>query len=44
LALPDMPLFIKEGGYVNVPLERTYMDAYATVPERWRRVIEGRDG
>lgn len=42
-ALPDMPLFIQEGLYINAPLERTYMQAYATVPDRWRRVIEGRD-
>jgi hypothetical protein len=40
--LPDMPLFIKEGVYVSVPLERTYLEAYATVPTRWRTVIEGR--
>ncbi|MSR56175.1 MAG: DUF4058 domain-containing protein [Planctomycetaceae bacterium] len=40
--LPDMPLFIEEGLYVNAPLERTYREAYATVPERWRLVIEGR--
>jgi len=38
--LLDMPLFIKEGVYVNVPLERTYMEAYGTVPSRWRNVIE----
>lgn len=41
--LPDMPLFFAEGRYVNVPLERTYMQAYATVPARWRTVIEGRE-
>lgn len=40
--LQDMPLFITDRLYVNVPLERTYMEAYATVPERWRSVIEGR--
>ena len=40
--LPDMPLFVKDGLYVNVPLERTYSEAYATVPRRWRSVIEGR--
>jgi hypothetical protein len=41
--MPDMPLFIDDGLYIKVPLERTYLEAYAGVPERWRRVIEGRD-
>lgn len=41
--LPDMPLFLEEDWYVNVPLEATYNEAYASVPERWRRVIEGRE-
>ena len=40
--LPDMPLFLTTGGYVNVPLEATYRAAYEGVPERWRRVIEDR--
>lgn len=39
--LPDMPLFLDPGHYVNVPLEPTYQSAYEGVPERWRRVIEG---
>jgi len=41
--LPDMPLFFTEGRYINVPLERTYGQAYATIPERWRQVVEGSD-
>ena len=41
MTLPDMPLFLTEDRYVNVPLEQTYQEAYASVPERWRRVIEG---
>ena len=36
----EMPLFIAPGRYVNVPLARTYADAFAAVPARWRRVIE----
>ena len=40
-SLPDMPLFIQPGWYVNVPLETTYLAAWRGVPERWRRVIEG---
>jgi hypothetical protein len=43
MPLPDMPLFLTEDRYVNVPLETTYLEAYASVPERWRRVIEGRE-
>lgn len=39
--LPDMPLFFTPERYVNVPLAETYDAAYAGVPRRWRRVIEG---
>jgi hypothetical protein len=40
--LPDMPIFLTPSHYVNVPLELAYMDAYRGVPERWKKVIEGR--
>ena len=40
-ALPEMPLFFTPDRYVNVPLAETYAAAYAGVPKRWRRVIEG---
>lgn len=40
--LVDMPLFLNVDHYVNVPLEATYAAAYAKMPERWRKVIEGR--
>jgi hypothetical protein len=39
--LPAMPLFLEPGWYINVPLEPSYLEAYAAVPERWRSVIEG---
>lgn len=39
--LPDMPLFLETGWYINVPLEQTYMAAYEGVPSVWRDVIEG---
>ena len=39
--LPELPLFLTPGRYVNVPLEATYAAAYADVPERWKRVIDG---
>ena len=39
--LPPMPLFLEAGWYVNLPLEPSYLEAFAAVPERWRSVIEG---
>ncbi|MEX0819781.1 MAG: DUF4058 family protein [Pirellulaceae bacterium] len=41
--LVDMPLFLEEGYYVNVPLESTYQAAYRGMPRYWRNVIEGID-
>ena len=38
--LPDMPLYLAPGGYVNVPLEVTYRTAWEGVPARWRKVID----
>jgi hypothetical protein len=40
--LPDMPLFLEPGAYVNVPLEQTCMAAWNGVPEYWQRVIQER--
>jgi hypothetical protein len=40
LELPEMPLFLDEDDYVNVPLDPTYQSAYATLPKRWRVVLE----
>ena len=40
--LPDMPLFLDWDRYVNVPLERTYLEAYRGVPAYWRGIIEGK--
>ncbi len=39
-SLTDMPLFLKPGGHIDVPLEATYQAAFAGVPRRWRRVLE----
>ena len=39
--LPDMPLFLVPQGQVPVPLEAAYQKAFAAVPRRWRRVLEG---
>jgi hypothetical protein len=39
--LPDMSLFLEPNGCVKVPLEATYQTAFAVMPARWRRVLEG---
>jgi hypothetical protein len=39
--LPEMPLFLSEDYYVNVPLEATYMRAWDELPEPWREIVEG---
>jgi hypothetical protein len=38
--LPEMPLFLEPDLYTLVPLEPTYMDAFAAVPKRWRDELE----
>lgn len=40
--LPEMPLFYDAGLYVQVPLEKTYDQAWRGVPEFWKDVVEGR--
>lgn len=36
-----MPLFLTAERYVPVPLQATYDRAYAGLPQRWKRVLEG---
>jgi hypothetical protein len=38
--LPDMPLFLMPGSHILIPLEKTYMAAWDTVPRRWQKVID----
>lgn len=38
--LPEMPLFLRQDRYVNVPLEATYQAAYRGLPAFWRDVLE----
>ena len=38
--LPEMPIFLAPGWYVNVPLGPTYEAAWRGVPRRWRDVVE----
>jgi hypothetical protein len=40
-SLTEMPLFLEPEKVVEVPLEATYTAAFAEVPRRWRRVLEG---
>jgi hypothetical protein len=40
-ALPDMALFLAPNACVKVPLEATYQTAFAVMPARWRKVLEG---
>lgn len=37
--LPEMPLFLSEDHYVNVPLEATYLRAWDELPEPWREIV-----
>ena len=38
--LIPMPLFLEPGRYVEVPLEEIYQAEFASVPRRWRAVLE----
>ncbi len=38
-SLPDMPLFLEPGAHIQMPLEQTYREAFASVPLRWRQVL-----
>ncbi len=38
--LIDMPIFLTQDHYINVPLERTYMEAWQGRTTRWREVID----
>ena len=41
--LIKLPLFLTPEEYVNVPLEASYLAAWAEVPTRWREVVEATD-
>lgn len=38
--MPDMPLFLRPGAHIPIPLESTYGRAFDAIPRRWRSVIE----
>lgn len=37
--LTDMPLFLDQGWYVNVPLEQTYQEAFDELPQPWKQEL-----
>jgi hypothetical protein len=39
--LPEMPLFLDQDTYINVPLELTYQAAFEDMPAFWRDVLDG---
>lgn len=39
-AIPDMPVFLYPGMFIEVPLEAAYRSAWDAVPVRWQKVIE----
>jgi hypothetical protein len=38
--LIPMPLFLSRETYINVPLEKTYLQAYDKMPNKWKRILE----
>ena len=38
-ALPDVPLFLAPRYYLRLPLERTYAEAFGSVPEKFRAAL-----
>ena len=37
--LVDVPLFLDQEHYINVPLEATYLAAWTGLPDRWKKVL-----
>jgi hypothetical protein len=37
--LPNMPVFLRPGWYVDVPLESTYQEAWEGTPRQWQRKL-----
>ena len=38
-SLPEMPLFLHNDFYINVPLEATYMDTWSVLPQPLRDLV-----
>ncbi len=43
MTMPDMPLFIDSGRYIETPLETTYQAAFQGIPRYLQDVLEGRE-
>lgn len=41
--LPDMPLFLRPGRHVKLPLEASYLTTWQHFPQRWKSVLESDD-
>lgn len=41
--LPDMPLFLRPGRHVKLPLEASYRTTWEHFPQRWKAVLEADD-
>ena len=39
--LPEMPIFLMPHKFVRVPLEKTYTQAFHSVPGKFREMLEG---
>jgi len=40
--VPTMPLFLSDERYVNVPLNDSYIQAWSSLPNPWKEIVEGR--
>jgi hypothetical protein len=38
--IPEMPLFLHNNFYINVPLEQTYLDTWAVLPQLLRELVQ----
>ena len=38
--MPEMPLFLRPGAHIALPLQQTYDRAFAAIPKRWRKVTD----
>jgi hypothetical protein len=39
--IPELPLFLTGDTYVNLPLGPSYLAAFDSIPDRYRRVLTG---
>ena len=39
--VPTMPLFLNSDRYVNVPLDKSYAEAWESLPRPWQEIVDG---